>query len=55
MGTKREEELRELLSKIVNRALRPEKMPTTHHMVQRVPMGLIDEARDMLDRIDRGE
>ncbi len=53
--TRREDELRALLAKIVSRALRPEKMPSTDRMVQRVPMGLIDEAREMLERIDRGE
>lgn len=44
----REQQLEAMLQKIVNRALRPEQMPSTHHMVQKVPAGLIDEARALL-------
>lgn len=38
--------LEALLGMIADRALSPEKMPSTDHMVQRVPQGLIDQARE---------
>ena len=44
----REQQLEDMLRKIVNRALRPEKAATTDHMTQKVPAGLIDEAREFL-------
>lgn len=46
--TDSEQQLADLLQRIVSRALRPEQMPSTHHMVQRVPAGLIVEARALL-------
>lgn len=45
-----EQQLRDMLRKIVDRALRPEQMPSTHHMVQKVPAGLIEEARVLLEQ-----
>lgn len=45
----REQELEAMLLQIVNKALRPEKMGSTHHMVQKVPAGLIEQARALLE------
>lgn len=43
-----EDQLYTMLMKIVNRAARAEKMPSTEIMVQKVPAALIDEARALL-------
>jgi hypothetical protein len=45
----REQQLEGMLRQIVNKALRPEQMPSTHHMVQKVPAGLIEQARELLE------